>query len=659
MKYRSEIDGLRALAVIPVILFHSGLAAFSGGYIGVDVFFVISGYLITSRIVDGLENHSFSLVSFYYARAKRILPALLTVVAISTLLAIYLMLPEGLSSFGKSVIYSLSFLANFHFLHSADYFAASSDKLPLLHTWSLAVEEQFYLLFPMLLMATWGLGKRRLTYILVSLFVISLLLSVVGARNFPHKNYFMLPSRMWELLAGSLSLLYLSHQGSLGQLGSNHSRLKDGLSLLGVALIIYASLTLDSYTAYPGLATLLPVVGAVLIILFASVDGYCRRILQFKPVVGIGKLSFSLYLWHFPIFAFSKIWRDQSGVELPLWELLLLLLTCAYLTYRYIENPIRFSARPRRFITGGIFLVTVVLLAAGLLIQKETQLFKVYNGEQLKFLKLLAEAEHPKLSWDKCSKTSYQDACVGGDLNASERVLLWGDSHAFTLFDGLSESLKLKHKGLVMLTDGSCPPVINSIVAIRSQKCLAHNRRLYEALLKDGAVKHIILVARWSWYLERGPFDNLNGGVGESASNFLVKYAGSEPERVNFVSSLYKDTFLALANAGFMVTVVNTIPEPGWNVPNAVQYRLKETSLDQVDLSYDKSAFVNRNASFDEVLLGLRNNSHLEVIDPSDFLCDSLVRGRCVTLLDGSPLYADDNHLSSLGAGLIVRNMMN
>ena len=528
----------------------------------------------------------------------------------------------------------------------------------MLHTWSLAVEEQFYLLFPLLLIGLWRFGKRRVAYVLVAIVVISFLLSIVGARNFPHKNYFMLPSRMWELLAGSLSLLYLRHQGGQGQWGGNHSWLKDALSLLGVALIIYASIILDSYTAYPGLATMLPVVGAVLIILFANVDGYCRRILQFKPVVGIGKLSFSLYLWHFPIFAFSKIWRDQSGVELPLWELLLLLLTCAYLTYRYIENPIRFSARPRRFITGGIFLVTVVLLAAGLLIQKETQFFKVYNGEQLKFLKLAAESEHPNLSWDKCSKTSYQDACVGGDVNAEGKVVLWGDSHAFTLFDSLSESMMLKHQKLVILTDGNCPPVINSIDLIKSQKCLVHNRTLYQEVLNDKAVRSIILAARWSWYLNRSPFDNLKGGEGGGANNFLLKYTGSERERVDLVSALYKSTFLTLASSGLNVTIVNTVPEPGWNVPSAVLYRLKVTTLDQIDLSYDRALFLNRNATFEQVLLWVKRNNRIKIIDPSDTLCNSIVKGRCVSLLNGVPLYADDNHLSSVGAGLVVQGLM-
>ena len=652
------MDGLRAVAIIPVILFHAGLSAISGGYVGVDVFFVISGYLITSRIVDALEKGSFSLIDFYYARAKRILPALLTVTLVSIPFALYLMLPDGLSSFGRSVSYSLSFLANFHFLHSADYFAASSDRLPMLHTWSLAVEEQFYLLFPLLLIGLWRFGKGRVPYVLVAIVVFSFLLSIVGARNFPHKNYFMLPSRMWELLAGSLSLLYLSRQGSLGQLGSNHSRLKGGLSLLGVALIIYASLTLDSYTAYPGFATLLPVVGAVFIILFASVDGYCRRILQFKPVVWIGKLSFSLYLWHFPIFAFSKIWRDQSGVELPLWALLSLLLTCAFLTYRYIENPIRFSARPRRLIAGGIFAVTALLLGAGLLIQKETQLFKVYNGEQLKFLKLVAESEHPKLSWDRCSKTSYQKACVGGDVNAEEKVVLWGDSHAFTLFDSLSESLMLKHQKLVILTDGNCPPAINSIDLIKSQKCLAHNRTLYQEVLNDKAVRRVILAARWSWYLNRNSFDNLKGGEAGKANNFLLKYTGSEHERVDLVSALYKNTFSTLAASGLNVTIVNTVPEPGWNVPSAVLYRLKVTTLDQINLSYDKALFLNRNANFENILLGFKHNNRIKIIEPSDTLCNSIVKGRCVSLLNGVPLYADDNHLSSVGADLVVEGIM-
>ena len=177
-------------------------------------------------------------------------------------------------------------------------------------------------------------------------------------------------------------------------------------------------------------------------------------------------------------------------------------------------------------------------------------------------------------------------------------------------------------------------------------------------MLNDKAVRSIILAARWSWYLNRSPFDNLKGGEGGGANNFLLKYTGSERERVDLVSALYKSTFLTLASSGLNVTIVNTVPEPGWNVPSAVLYRLKVTTLDQIDLSYDRALFLNRNATFEQVLLWVKRNNRIKIIDPSDTLCNSIVKGRCVSLLNGVPLYADDNHLSSVGAGLVVQGLM-
>ena len=286
MKYRAEIDGLRALAVLPVILFHAGFEWFSGGFVGVDVFFVISGYLITTIIISEMSEGKFSIVNFYERRARRILPALFFVMAACLPFAFLWLTPNELKDFGQSLVAVSTFSSNILFWHEGGYFDAAAELKPLLHTWSLAIEEQYYILFPIFLMLTWRLGIKWILILLSIVFFISLGIAQWGAYNSPTAAFFLLPTRGWELLVGVFAAFYLKYNTHL----KSHS-LNQALSLLGFCLIVYSIIAFDETTPFPSLYTLVPTIGTGLLILCTVPKTLVHKLLSLKFIIGIGLIG--------------------------------------------------------------------------------------------------------------------------------------------------------------------------------------------------------------------------------------------------------------------------------------------------------------------------------------------------------------------------------
>jgi peptidoglycan/LPS O-acetylase OafA/YrhL len=360
MQYRREIDGLRAVAVVPVILFHAGFEVFSGGFVGVDVFFVISGYLITTIIHEEIREGDFSLVRFYERRIRRILPALIVVSLACIPFAWLWMLPGEFDRFSQSLVAVNIFASNFLFLRENGYFAAASELKPLLHTWSLAVEEQFYVLFPLFLLLTSRLGLKVSLGLLMVLAMFSLGLSEWGARSYPALNFYLLPTRAWELGAGAILAMGITERdGTAGWLGQV-------ASAAGLGMIVSALFLFDRFLPTPSFWALVPVIGTALILVFARQDTLVGKLLGWKPVVGIGLISYSAYLWHQPLFAFARI-RLWDGVSD--WAYLALsglALVVAYFSWRFVEQPFRNkSVFSRKTIFSSAAGCSVVLIAFG------------------------------------------------------------------------------------------------------------------------------------------------------------------------------------------------------------------------------------------------------------------------------------------------------
>jgi peptidoglycan/LPS O-acetylase OafA/YrhL len=351
MKYRSEIDGLRALAVVPVILFHAGFELFSGGFVGVDVFFVISGYLITTILIDDLEKKRFSIINFYERRAKRILPVLFVVILICTLFAWILLSDAALNKFGNGLIGVSFFVSNIVFWRQQGYFEESAELNPILHTWSLSVEEQYYVLFPIFLIIAWRYGKSKVFWMIVVMAVISLLLSEWGWRNNPTANFFLAPTRAWELFAGSMAAFIVNKHGV---------QKNNFLACVGLIAIFYSIFAYDKSIPFPSVYSLVPVLGVVLLVLYAEKKTLVAKILSNKYLVNIGLISYSAYLWHQPIFAFYRIYNKQISLDWSIaLSLIVVTLVLSYLSWRWIEKPVRSNNLLTKY---SVFLISVLFL---------------------------------------------------------------------------------------------------------------------------------------------------------------------------------------------------------------------------------------------------------------------------------------------------------
>ena len=332
MNYRAEMDGLRAIAVVPVILFHAGFDLFSGGFVGVDVFFVISGYFITTSLIQDIESKRFSIFDFYERRARRILPALFFVMIVCIPFAWGWMVPSQIKDFSQSLVAVSLFVSNILIWRESGYFDDAAEGKPLLHTWSLAVEEQYYVLFPIFLVLAWRFGKNRVFWMIVLMAAISLMLSEWGWRNRAAANFYLAPTRAWELFAGSIAAFVVQKKGV------QKSNL---LALIGVAAVIFSIFAYDESTPFPSLYTLMPVLGVMLIVLYAKKETLVAKLLSAKFFVGIGVISYSAYLWHQPVFAFSRLKVGEQNSSLLMLMLSAISVALAYFTWKYIEKPFR------------------------------------------------------------------------------------------------------------------------------------------------------------------------------------------------------------------------------------------------------------------------------------------------------------------------------
>lgn len=358
MKYRAEVDGLRAFAVLPVILFHAKIAGFDGGFVGVDIFFVISGYLITRILADEMAEGRYSLLRFYERRARRILPALTAMVLVTTVAAWWILPPIEMVWYGQSVAAAALFVANFYFLvRGRDYFAGTTSEYPLLHTWSLAVEEQFYIFFPLLLWALWRWRQSAILWVIVGLSAGSLAVAEVLSRIDVGLNFYLLPSRAWELGAGAICAM-LHHRHGL--------KPNQWLAGLGLVLIITSIVLLNDGLRFPSVWAVPPVLGTALILLYAGQSTVTGKFLALKPFVWIGLISYSAYLWHQPLFALTHVKLGQYPGTWAMLGLAGASLVLGWVSWKYVEAPFRRRSGPGFLTSAGRVVGSAGGIIAGL-----------------------------------------------------------------------------------------------------------------------------------------------------------------------------------------------------------------------------------------------------------------------------------------------------
>lgn len=633
MAYRREIDGLRAVAVVPVILFHAGLTLFSGGYVGVDVFFVISGYLITSILIGELEEGNFSIARFYERRARRILPALFFVMLCCIPFAWMWMLPSELTDFAHSVIAVVFFVSNILFWREEGYFAPAAEQKPLLHTWSLAVEEQYYVLFPIFLLVTWRFGRNRVFWSICAVATISLIASEWGWRYKPSANFYLAPTRVWELLAGSICAFWLF---------GREQKINNGLSLLGLALIVFAIFAYDETVPFPSVYALAPVVGTALIIVFGGMGSWTATLLGMRGFVGIGLISYSAYLWHQPLFAFARIHSILEPSPLLMAGLTVLSLMLAFLSWRFIEKPFRKgkgSVLPNRravFAASGV--AAALLAAVGLagsvaagFPQRRTPSGQTYEEA------LRSDRMRPNygLSSDCESAFTLSKNCR---TSPRPQAVLWGDSYAMHLAGALRSSGT--PLDFIQHTKSQCAPIID--IAMTGsltpwQDCVAFNDRIVE-FIRDNKELNLVIIAS-SFAITRD-------------SNVIFDRSGSASKEGNrpFVEKQIIKTARLLERMGKRVVIIAPPPTDGLDHGRC----LLKSSLRKSDLGFCDFVEEDKNANGNKDIIAfvkeVAGENALNVVFLDDLICKS---GKCLASDDGTFVYRDTGHLSVEGAELL------
>ena len=624
-RYRPEIDGLRAVAVIPVVLYHAGFAGFGAGFLGVDVFFVISGYLITGIVYGEIQRGEFSILRFYERRARRILPALYLVVAASLIFGALWLLPNEFRELGRSAVAVALFGSNVYFNGAINYFTQDVDLWPLIHTWSLAVEEQFYAVFPLVLLLIRPTGRKGALAVVAALSAASLAWAQWSARADPQADFYLAQFRAWELGAGALIALAAPERLPLA-FGLRWSLAGIGAALLALSLVFApGNLT-------PSLVSLAPVGGAALLIAFARPENIWGRALAVRPLVGIGLISYSAYLWHQPIFAFL---RYRFAVASGGGAMLAAALACfalAYLSWRFVEQPFRNRARVSRgFVFGAAAACGVALIVAGRIIAIQhglpgripayvaaSGLVGAYRNACLDL-----EASPP-------SALAAVQACRLGRRDVAPDFLLIGDSHAAALADGVDLAAKRAGRSGILLSANACLPLLG--VKSYSPRSRAACRWQHDHLLeivKALGVKLVILHARWEG-LDEGvvEFDDLHSPATEAE-----------------LRARLMDTLSALSAAGAKAVLVTGTPSSRYLVPD-ILLRKALYGL-SVDERPEFQQFLHDNRTAFRLFSDPELRRRAAVIDLYPAFCDAK---RCQMGEGSHPYFIDKDHLSKLGA---------
>lgn len=661
MQYRKEIDGLRALAVLPVILFHGGFQTFSGGFVGVDVFFVISGYLITSIIVAELNAGTFTLAGFYERRARRILPALFLVLFTCLPLAWLWLMPAEFTRFAKSLISVNVLASNFFFaLESGSYFSNHVELQPLLHTWSLAVEEHYYLLFPLFMLLAWNWGCRRIAVVIALLALASFVAAELLTPHFPSFSFYVLPTRGWEIAAGAL--VALSARASETSTHQPHAALGQQLAAgLGLVMIGGAVIVFDASTPFPGRYTLVPVLGTVLLILYGTERTVVGRWLGAKFLVGLGLISYSAYLWHQPLFAFARqrSFSDPGPIAFLLLAVLALIL--AYLSWRFVERPCRNRKRLTRQqvyqYSAGCSVALVAIGCSVILCVGYPERLTPAAQALVSDISLLQKLRDDQSCY---GATAPPHGCIKGDPSVEPHYALIGDSHASALAPELDAAFRRHHLGFVQMTKAACPLAPGLHNSGVDEGCAAFQSS-YLRDLANPNITGVIISARWEWYLTERDFDNGEGGSTLKNPDRLtvngLPLGAPFDQRRTAIEDAINVAVIGLLHKGKRVFLVYPVPEQGRNTAEVAAKGLWfGASITPNALKIER--YVEYNADALRLLDGLGQHPNLIRLRPDLILCNTHLPGRCASQWQGAQLYYDGHHLSNAGAQPVVAVLM-
>lgn len=653
LDYRKDIDGLRAISIIPVVLFHAGISIFSGGYVGVDIFFVISGYLITSIILSDIKKDRFSISSFYFRRFKRIFPALFTVLFITLIATYILFTPYDFKSFGKSLTGASLFVSNIVFWADGGgggYFNTSSESKPLLHTWSLSVEEQFYIFFPI---TFYLLYKYRFKYnrFFITVLIISFITSVflaVYEKYLPfyfssERAYYLPINRAWEILIGSMLALI-----SFPEI--KNKKISDILSVFSIILIFLSVFLYDKQTSFPGYTALLPCIGSALLIYLGQNKNkdnlpIVNKFLSLKPFVFIGLISYSWYLWHWIIFSIRNYFEPVIIENFFTSNLFLITLTfiVSVISYHFVESPfrnIRWDQKNKVFFYSVLF--TILFSIIGILVYKELINQNHINDKIRTYsYQTIDRANYTRPAGEIFKKL---DKMKIGNKEKETSYIIWGDSHSGSLAPGLDEYLVSINKSAYILSGGQCVPVFG--IGKRND-CINFNNEVKEFISKNkNTLKHVLILARWEAYID---------------SNDPLLYQNKLVEDPNNKYNLFKEkleeTIEFIQSNNIKVTFLVNVPTFNFDIPLILSRgELVKEYLPEIYKPYkvlDEKYFFDTNKNILEIInyLSSKNNKtnfiylHKPLLKDNKFIVD-----------DGKKtFFIDTNHLSTYGASYVIK----
>ena len=673
-EYKPQIDGLRALAVLPVILFHAGFDTFEGGFVGVDIFFVISGYLITKLILEDINKKKFNLNNFYLRRARRLLPALFVVILITIPFSVVLMSNDQLIFYSKQIFSVIFFISNLFFWKNSGYFDPESDLQPLLHTWSLAVEEQFYIFFPILLILIFKYLKKKVTFLLIILSLISLSLSQIGGNfkinnlssSFPFlilpfdyfwqagsANFYLPFGRAWELILGSLIALIFKKKRIKQKIINNF------LSTIGFFLIIISIFFYSKNIQYPSIFTLLPCIGTALIIIYADKTTLLFKLLTFKPLVFLGLISYSLYLWHQPVLSLSKIYFGTELHFFTTFFLIIFSLILSLFSWRYIEQPFRNKKiiNDKKFIKILIILVSFLIFFASLIYKGKINSIKKKLPDSIYQTLSISNNNHCFGLKDSHLKKTQKWYCEIGNSKSKISFIVIGDSHASASIPGFDlAAIKKNTKGIVAGYAG-CPGLL-SIQSIRpdnkNKDCRLLSKKVFN-FAKENNIKKIFYVSRWNYYTgdeyNRREFQPIT-----SSDNFFSNKKNSKKDLIKGIKYTIKSYNDINIEPIFVYQVPLQLYSPNFVYLNAYDFKknkIDTKKLKKLSVSYKKNLesqnFIRKN-----IQILKKDNYKFKEIDLNDLFCN---KDKCLIGNKNSSFYSDNDHLSIKGAKLMEKKI--
>lgn len=651
-KYRPDIDGLRAIAVLSVVLFHAFPQFLRGGFIGVDVFFVISGFLISTIIFESLEKGTFTFQQFYSRRIRRIFPALLFVLAVSSMFGWFALLADEYKQFGKHMAAGAGFVSNVVLWGESGYFDNSAETKPLLHLWSLGVEEQFYFIWPLLLWCAWRLGINILALTL-TFALASFTLNVLGIRQDIVASFYLPHTRFWELLVGSLLAWFSIHRmDALRELILSFDRQLAGclvprvserrpvlphvISALGVLILLYGFSNINKTFGFPGWWALVPVLGAALIISAGPSAWFNRVVLSSRLVVWFGLISFPLYLWHWPLLSFARIVESELPAPDVRVAAVALSILLAWLTYRFVEGPIRKGGR-NGFKVGGLLALMVLVFVVGVTLfnrdgLESRQSVSGYQNNKNELLRT-PEVDASCLEYVGLKKPLFP-YCRFNDAGGKETIAVIGDSHAHVAYPGVHELAAKAGKNTVLLANSSCPPLPSlPIAGVPTDKgaCADRIHQLLDVLTSKADIRTVFVFTRGAIY-----FTGIEPLTGEASL-----LSGGEVSRKAFFEGTQKMIDF-IVKAGKRVIYVSENPELRYLPKACIPRPLRVWGR---DCSPRKDEVLQR---FVDYMEGVHQLTGAILINSMDAFC---IDDRCKVIDDsGALLYADDDHLSISGS---------